>query len=44
VWEGGVGSSWRREMVGKGDRRMNRVKKCVHMYVNAKMKSVKTAP
>jgi hypothetical protein len=30
--------------VGKGDRRVNIVKKSVHMYVNAKMIPIETVP
>jgi hypothetical protein len=32
----------RRGRTGRGCRRMNMVQKCVHVYVNAKMISVKT--
>jgi hypothetical protein len=32
------------EVSGKGDRRVNTVQKCVHLYVNAKMKTVVTIP
>jgi hypothetical protein len=31
-------------VAGKGDRRMNTCKKCVHIYVNAKMILVETVP
>jgi hypothetical protein len=40
----GGGTSGKGEMVGKGIRRVNMVKKCVHMYVNAKMISTETLP
>jgi predicted RNA-binding protein YlqC (UPF0109 family) len=32
------------EVMGKGGRRVNTVKECVYMYVNAKMIPVETIP
>jgi hypothetical protein len=45
IVQGGVGTSERGEVVQKGVRKVNMVqKKCVHMYVNAKMIPVETIP
>jgi hypothetical protein len=38
----GVGNIERGEVTGKGGRRINKVQKCVHMYVKAKMIPVET--
>jgi hypothetical protein len=35
--KGKVITSGRSEVVGRGDRRVSRMQKCVQMYVNAKM-------
>jgi hypothetical protein len=35
-WERKIGTSGKGYVAVKGDRRMNTVQKCVHMYVNAK--------
>jgi hypothetical protein len=43
-WVGGVGTCGRGKVAGKGDRKMNMGQKCLHMYVNAKMRPVKTIP
>jgi hypothetical protein len=39
-----TGTSGRVQEVGKGHRRVNIVKYCVHMYVNGKMRPVETIP
>jgi hypothetical protein len=39
-----VGSSGRWEVAGKGYGRVNAVKKCMYMYVNAKMIPIETIP
>jgi hypothetical protein len=41
---GRAGTSKRGEVLGKGSRRVNMVKKCVCMKVNAKMIPVETTP
>jgi hypothetical protein len=38
------GTRGRREVVGKGSRRINMVQKCVHMYVNVKIIPAETVP
>jgi hypothetical protein len=43
-FQGGFGTSGRGEVAEKRGRKMNRCKKCVHVCINAKMRTVQTIP